>query len=119
MTPTTRISEEAGLMILNPRKPDRRHFRSPIREARKREREYYYAAVSVLVVKIILLVFLCILLYVTLQLFPGMYPEGPVLKSYGVPLLVTVFILVLGRFIVSNIKELRDSRKKPPEQTRP
>jgi len=103
-------------MILNPRKPDRRHFRSPIREARKREREYYYAAVSVLVVKIILLVFLCILLYVTLQLFPGMYPDGSVLKRFGVPLLVAAFILVLGRFIVNNIKELRAARKKPPEQ---
>ena len=96
-------------MILTPRKPDRRHFRSPIREARKREREYYYAAVSVLVVKIILLVFLCILLYVSLQLFPGMFPEGSFLKRYGVPLLVGGFIAVLLRFIVNNIKELRAS----------
>ena len=96
-------------MILTPRKPDRRHFRSPIREARKREREYYYAAVSVLVVKIILLVFLCILLYVSLQLFPGMFPEGSFLKRYGVPLLVGGFIAVLLRFIINNIKELRAS----------
>ena len=96
-------------MILTPRKPDRRHFRSPIREARKREREYYYAAVSVLVVKIILLIFLCILLYVSLQLFPGMFPEGSFLKRYGVPLLVGGFIAVLLRFIVNNIKELRES----------
>ena len=96
-------------MILNPRKPDRRHFRSPIREARKREREYYYAAVSVLVVKIILLVFLCILLYVSLQLFPGMFPEGSFLKRFGVPMLVGGFIAVLLRFIVNNIKELREA----------
>lgn len=102
-------------MILNPRKPDRRHFKSPIREARKREREYYYAAVSILVVKIILLVFLCILLYVTLQLFPGMYPDGSVLKRFGVPILVASFMLVLGRFIINNIKELRDIKKKPRE----
>ncbi len=98
-------------MILTPRKPDRRHFRSPIREARKREREYYYAAVSVLVVKIILLVFLCILLYVTLQLFPGMFPEGSVLKRYGVSLLMAGFILALLRFIINNIKELREASK--------
>ena len=96
-------------MILTPRKPDRRHFRSPIREARKREREYYYAALSVLVVKIILLVFLCILLYVTLQLFPGMFPEGSVQKRYGVSLLMAGFILALMRFIINNITELRES----------
>ena len=94
-------------MILTPRQPDRRHFRSTIRESRKREREYYYAAVSVLVVKIILLVFLCILLYVTLQLFPGMFPEGSVLKRYGVSLLIGGFIMVLLRFIINNIKDLR------------
>ncbi len=98
-------------MILTPRKPDRRHFSSPLREARKREREYYYAAVSVLVVKIILLVFLCVLLYVTLQLFPGMFPEGSVLKRYGVSLLMAGFILALLRFIISNIKELREASK--------
>lgn len=103
-------------MILNPRKPDRRHFRSPIREARKREREYYYAAVSVLVVKIILIVFLCILMYVTLQLFPGMYPDGSILARFGVPILIASFILVLGRFIINNIKELREIRKKPREE---
>lgn len=98
-------------MILNPRKPDRRHFRSPIREARKREREYYYAAVSVLVVKIILLVFLCILLYVTLQLFPGMFHDGSVLKRFGISFLVAGFILVLSRYIINNIKELREASK--------
>ena len=98
-------------MILTPRQPNRRHFKSPIREARKREREYYYAAVSVLVVKIILLVFLCILLYVTLQLFPGMFPEGSVLKRYGVSFLITGFIMVLLRFIINNIKDLREAAK--------
>lgn len=102
-------------MILTPRKPDRRRFRSPIREAHRREREYYYAAVSVLVVKIILLVFLCILLYVSLQLFQGMFPDGTVLKRFGVPLLIAGFILVLMRFIINNIKELRDASKKRRE----
>lgn len=99
-------------MILTPRKPDRRRFRSPIREAHRREREYYYAAVSVLVVKIILLVFLCILFYVSLQLFQGMHPDGTVLKRFGVPLLIAGFILVLMRFIINNIKELRNTSKK-------
>ncbi len=102
-------------MILTPRKPDRRRFRSPIREAHRREREYYYAAVSVLVVKIILLVFLCILFYVSLQLFQGMFPDGTVLKRFGVPLLIAGFILVLMRFIINNIKELRDASKKRRE----
>ncbi len=102
-------------MIFTPRKTDRRRFRSPIREARRREREYYYAAVSVLVVKIILLVFLCILLYVSLQLFQGMFPDGTVLKRFGVPLLIAGFILVLIRFIINNIKELRDASKKQRE----
>jgi urea transporter len=103
-------------MILKPRKTDRRHFRSPIREARTREREYYYAAVSILVVKIILLVFLCILLYVTIQVFTGMYPDGSALKRFGLPILIAAFILVLLRFIINNIKELREARKKPREQ---
>ncbi len=102
-------------MILTPRKPDRRRFRSPIREAHRREREYYYAAVSVLVVKIILLVFLCILFYVSLQLFQGMYPDGSVLKRFGVPLLIAGFMLVLIRFIINNIKELRSASKKRRE----
>jgi len=103
-------------MILTPRKPDRRRFRSSIRETRKREREYYYAAVSVLVVKIILLVFLCVLLYVSLQLFPGMFPDGSAPKRFGVPFLVAIFILVLLRFIINNIKELKESSKKPLER---
>jgi len=102
-------------MILTPRKPDRRHFKSPIREARRREREHYYAAVSILVVKIILLVFLCILLFVSIQLFTGMFPEGTFLKRYGVPFLIGGFILVLMRFILKNIKELRDTSKKQHE----
>ena len=102
-------------MILTPRKPDRRRFRSPIRESRRREREYYYAAVSVLVVKILLLVFLCILLYVSLQLFQGMFPDGALLKRFGVPLLILGFILVLIRFIINNIKELREMSKKRRE----
>jgi uncharacterized integral membrane protein len=102
-------------VILTPRKPDRRHFRSPIREARRREREYYYAAVSVLVVKIVLLVFLCILLVVSLQLFPGMFPDGSFLKRFGVPLLVAGFMGVLLRFIIKNIIELRQSSKKRHE----
>ncbi len=102
-------------MILTPRKPDRRRFKSRIGESRRREREYYYAAVSVLVVKILLLVFLCILLYVSLQLFQGMFPDGPVLKRFGLPMLIVGFMLALIRFIINNIKELRDASKKRHE----
>ena len=97
-------------MILSPRKPDRRRFRSPMGEARKREREYYYAAVSVLVVKIVLLVFLCILLFVSMQVFPGMFPGDSLVKRYGMSFLVAAFILVLVRYIISNIKDLRDTK---------
>jgi amino acid permease len=83
-----------------------------MREAHRRQREYYYAAVSVLVVKIVLLVFLCILLYVSLQLFPHRFENGPLFARYGVPILAACFILVLARFIYKNIKDLRESR--PP-----
>ena len=92
------------------RHPDRRRFRSPLREARRRQREYYYAAVSVLVVKIVLFVFLCILLYVSLRLFPYRFENGPFLARYGVPVVVACFILILARFIYKNIIELKTSR---------
>lgn len=95
------------------RQPDRRRFRSPLRDAHRRQREYYYAAATVLVVKIILFVFLCILLYVSLRLFPYRFEKGPALARYGVPLLVACFILVLARFIYKNIIDLRDSRRAP------
>jgi hypothetical protein len=103
-------------MILTPRKPNRRHFRSPIREARRREREYYYAAISILVVKIILLVFLCVLLVVSIQLFTGMFPDGTFMKRFGVPLLIAGFILILIRFIIKNIIDIRLSSKKRREE---
>jgi amino acid permease len=99
-------------MVLQLRRPDRKRFRSPLHEARRRQREYYYAAVSVLVVKIVLLVFLCVLLYVSLQLFPRRFAEGPFFAKYGVPILAACFIVVLGRFIYNNIKDLRESRVK-------
>jgi hypothetical protein len=98
-------------MVMKMRQPNRRGFRSPIREARRREREYYYAAVSVLVVKIVLLFFLCMLFYVSLKLFPYKFPDGSFLAKYGVPLLVAMFALILLRFIFKNIKEIRASSK--------
>lgn len=101
-------------MIMRLRQPDRKRFRSPLREARRRQREYYYAAVSVLVVKIVLFVFLCILLYVSLTLFPSRFAKGPFIARYGVPMVVAAFLLVIARFIYGNIKELRESRRNPP-----
>lgn len=99
-------------MIMRLREPDRKRFRSPLREAMRRQREYYYAAVSVLVVKIVLFVFLCILLYVSLKLFPYRFEKGPFLARYGVPVVVACFILVLARLIYSNINDLKDHRRK-------
>jgi len=99
-------------LVLQLRRPDRKRFRSPLHEARRRQREYYYAAVSVLVVKIVLFVFLCILFYVSLQLFPHRFENGPFFARYGVPIIAACFIIVLARFIYNNFKDLRDSRPK-------
>lgn len=97
-------------MVLRLRQPERRRFKSTLRDAHRRQREYYYAAVSVLVVKIILLFFLGILCYVSLRLFPYRFPAGTFAVRYGVPVVVAAFMLVLLRVIYSNIKELRENR---------
>ncbi|MDD3642736.1 MAG: hypothetical protein PHQ19_04645 [Candidatus Krumholzibacteria bacterium] len=98
-------------MVMRLRQPDRRRFRSPLREAHRRQREYYYAAASVLVVKIVLFVFLCILLYVSLKLFPYRFENGSYLARYGVPVIIACFIIVLARFIYKNMNDLKDYRR--------
>lgn len=104
-------------MVLKTRRPDRRHFKSRIRETRRREREYYYAAVSVFIVKLVLLVFLGILFSVTASLFPSRFRDGPFLAKYGLPMLVLAFIVVLLVYIWRNYKELRELGRKRREKS--
>ena len=106
-------------MVMKMRRPDRRRFRSKIGETRRREREYYYAAVSVFIVKLVLLVFLGILFSVTASLFPSRFRDGPFLAKYGVPALVLGFIIVLIVYIWRNYKDLRElARKRREDSTR-
>lgn len=93
------------------RQPNKRRFKSSIRERQKRQREYYYASVSVLVVKIILLVFLIILFSVSLRLFHYRFPHLTPVARYAVPLLVALFALTLAYFIYKNIKDMRDIQR--------
>lgn len=95
-------------MILKLRQPNRRRFKSTIRERRKREREYYYASFSVLVVKIILFVFLAVLFSVSFRLFHYRFDHLSPPVRYAVPLLVAGSAIVLIYFIYKNIKELRE-----------
>jgi len=94
-------------MIMKSRRPDRRHFTSPIRDSRRRTREIYYATMSVLVVKIVLFVFLGILFYQSIILFTTRFTGAPAPLRYAVPVLVGAFMVVLVRFIYKNIKDLR------------
>lgn len=98
-------------MIMRLRQPNRRGFRSPIRERRKRQREYYYASVSVLVVKIVLLIFLIVLFWVSFRLFHYGFPHLAPVVRYALPAIVTAFIIVLAGFIYKNIKDLKESRR--------
>ena len=88
------------------RQPDRRRFRSPIRERRRREREYYYATISVLVVKIVLFVFLVILFDASVRLFHYKFQHLSPPIRYMVPALVALAAITLIYFIIKNIKDL-------------
>ena len=98
-------------MIMRLRKPNRRGFRSPIKERRRRQREYYYASVSVLVVKIVLFVFLCILFSVSYRLFHYRFRDMTPPVRYSVPAIVAIFAIVLAYYIYKNINEIRRSSK--------
>ncbi len=89
--------------------PDRRKFRSSLRERRRRQREYYYAHISILVVKIVLFVFLWMLFYVSARLFHYRFPHLAEPIRYAVPAIICVFALVLGFYIIKDIKELKES----------
>jgi len=98
-------------MIMRLRQPDRRRFRSPIRERMKRQREYYYASFSVLVVKIILFIFLCILFSVSLRLFYHRFQNTAAPARYAIPAIVGIFAVILAFFIFKSIKEIREMSK--------
>ena len=98
-------------MIMRLKPPDRRKFRSSLRERRRRQREYYYARMSILVVKIVLFVFLWILFYVSARLFHYRFSHLTPPIRYAVPAIVFIFALVLGFFIYRNIRELMSSHQ--------
>ncbi|MCK4350306.1 MAG: hypothetical protein KAX13_05570 [Candidatus Krumholzibacteria bacterium] len=98
-------------MVMKLRQPNRRKFRSPIRARRQRLREYYYAAVSVLVVKIVLFIFLSILFKVSVRLFHYRFQNVTPVLRYAVPALVAAAGIVLAYFIYKNIKDLRELAK--------
>ena len=98
-------------MIMRIRQPNRRRFKSKVLEKRKRERESYYSAFSVLIVKIILLVFLTILLFVSSRVFYYKFQESTFMIRYMVPGLVFIFIIWMFYSIFNNIKAIRESYK--------
>lgn len=93
-------------MIMRLRPPDRRKFRSPLRERKRHQREYYYASVSILVVKIVLFVFLWVLFFVSVRLFRYRFSHLTPPIRYAIPAVVCIFALVLGYYIIKNIREL-------------
>lgn len=98
-------------MILKLRKPERRHFKSSINIRRRRIREYYYASISVLVVKIVLFIFLLILFNVSYRAFSKKFTDVPPILRMAVPYIVLVFAAVLLFFIYRNIKQIRSMAK--------
>ena len=88
------------------KEPDRRKFKSRLREKSRRERERYYSSITVVVVKIILLIFLGVLLSVSINLFTSRFKEASMAAKYAVPLLVGIFMVVLLYSIISNIREI-------------
>ena len=99
-------------MVLPVRKPNRRHFKSTLRERQKRQREYYYSEATLLVVKFILLWFLCILLYVSTKLFYFGLHDNPRFFRIGIPAVVLVSIIILAYRIIKNMKELKEQYDK-------
>lgn len=93
------------------RQPNRRHFKSQIRERRKRQREYFYSSISVLVVKFILFIFLAILFSVSLRMFHYRFEHLTPVLRYSVPALVGLFDLILAFFIYRNFKDIRELSK--------
>lgn len=99
-------------MVLPVRKPNWRHLKSSSGERQKRQREYYYSEATLLVVKLILLWFLCVLLYVSTKLFYYGLQDNPKIFRIGIPAVVFLSIIIITYRIIKNIKELRDQYNK-------
>jgi amino acid permease len=98
-------------MIMRLKTPDRRRFKSKVLEKRKRERETYYSTLSVIIVKIILLVFLSILLSISFRIFYYKFQDSSPIIRYMIPGLVAIFIIWLSYSIFNSIKAIRESSK--------
>ena len=98
-------------MVIRLRKPDRRRFQSSINIRRTRRREYFYASISVFVVKIVLFVFLLVLANVSYQAlsrrFQGLNPAIKV----SVPVIVLIFAAGMLYLIYKNIRQIRELSK--------
>lgn len=99
-------------MVLPVRKPNRRHLKSAFRERQKRQREYLYSEATLLIVKFILLWFLCILLYISTKLFYYGLHDNPRLFRIGIPAVVFLSIVIITYRIIKNIKELKEQYNK-------
>ncbi|RKZ09055.1 hypothetical protein DRQ05_00400 [bacterium] len=98
-------------MVLKLRKVDRRHFKSSINIKRRRARDYYYAAISVFVVKIVLFVFLLILFSVSYRLFSTKFKNITAPVRFAVPMIILLFSIVLLYYIYKNFRDIRDMHK--------
>lgn len=98
-------------MVLRTRSPNRRKFRSTFRETQKRKRKYYYSATTILVIKIILLGFLCKLLYVSTRLFYCRLSDNPRIMRLAIPATVFLAVVILVYRIIKSIKEIKEQSK--------
>ena len=98
-------------MVIRLRKPDRRRFQSSINIRRTRRREYFYASISVLLVKIVLFIFLLVLADVSYRALSRKFQGlNPVIKV-SVPIIVLIFAVGMLYLIYKNIKQIRELSK--------
>jgi len=99
------------ILVIRLRKPDRRRFRSSINIRRTRRREYFYASISVLLVKIVLFIFLLVLADVSYRALSRKFQGlNPVIKV-SVPIIVLIFAVGMLYLIYKNIKQIRELSK--------
>jgi len=98
-------------LILKLRQPDRRRFKSSINIRRRKLREYYYASISVLMVKIVLFIFLLVLSRVSYVAFSRKFSDVAPVIRLSVPYIVLIFAAVLLYFIYRNIKQIKELSK--------
>jgi len=98
-------------MVLSTRTPNRRRFKSTIRNKQKRKREYFYSTVTVLAVKVVLVWFLCVLLYISTRLFYSRLSDNPNIFRLAIPAVILVTIIVVSHNIYKNIKEIKAQSK--------